>query len=617
LAIELSSQLINEATNFTPVLITEKIKLLPTSPGVYQFISEEGNVIYVGKAKNLRSRVNSYFSKDGGHSGRTRVMVRKITDLKFIVVGNELDALLLENNLIKQLQPRYNVMLKDDKTYPWLCIKKEPFPRVFSTRTKIEDGSEYYGPYASVKTMHTLLRLIRRLYKIRTCKYDLSAGNIEKGKFKVCLEYHIGNCLGPCEGLQSREEYDAQMDEIRTIIKGNISAVQKELKLRMNEFAERMEFEKAQYIKDKLETLQYYRSKSSIVNPAIGNVDVLAVASDLQAGYVNYMKVVDGAIVQSHTMHFRKKLEESDQELLLIALAELKGNGAELAKELLLPLDLEVELPDHKMTVPKRGDKLSLVELSARNAKYIMLDKQKQSRFTDPEQHTQRILEQIKKDLRLRELPLHIEGFDNSNLMGTNAVSACVVFRDGKPSKKDYRHFNVKTVTGPDDFASMREVVYRRYKRLKEEGASLPQLIVIDGGKGQLSAALESLEALDLRGKIAIIGIAKRLEEIYYPGDTAPLYIDKRSDTLKVLQHIRNESHRFGITHHRNKRSKATIKTALTDIPGIGPEMAARLLGEFKSVAGIRKAPFGEIEKAVGSSRAKAVRDWVEKLEQS
>lgn len=593
--------------------VTEKIKLLPTSPGVYQFKNEGGTIIYVGKAKNLRSRVNSYFSKDGGHSGRTRVMVRKITDLAFIVVGNELDALLLENNLIKQLQPRYNVMLKDDKTYPWLCIKNEPFPQVFSTRTKINDGSEYYGPYASVKTMHTLLRLIRRLYKIRTCRYDLSAANIEKGKFKVCLEYHIGNCLGPCEGLQSRAEYDAQIDEIRTIIKGNISTVLQVLKLRMNEFAERMEFEKAQYIKEKLEILQNYRSKSSIVNPAIGNVDVLAVASDLQAGYVNYMKVVDGAIVQSHTMHFRKKLEESDQELLLSALAELKSSGAELAKELLLPLDLEVEISDHKMTVPKRGDKLSLVELSARNAKYIMLDKQKQSRFTDPEQHTQRILEQIKKDLRLQDLPVHIEGFDNSNLMGTNAVSACVVFKDAKPSKKDYRHFNIKTVEGPDDFASMREVVYRRYKRLKEEGESLPQLIVIDGGKGQLSAALESLDTLGLRGKIAIIGIAKRLEEIYYPGDTAPLYIDKKSDTLKVLQHIRNESHRFGITHHRNKRSKDTIKTELTEIPGIGPQMAAKLLSEFKSVSGIRKAPFGEIEKAIGTNRAKAIKKWFEK----
>ncbi len=595
---------------FAEVDINEKIKLLPTRPGVYQFKSEEGAVIYVGKAKNLRSRVNSYFNKDGGHSGRTRVMVRRIVDVDFIVVANELDALLLENNLIKKLQPRYNVLLKDDKTYPWLCIKNEPFPQVFSTRTKIDDGSEYYGPYASVKTMHTLLRLIRRLYKIRTCKYDLSKANIEKGKFKVCLEYHIGNCLGPCEGLQSREEYDVQVDDIRAIIKGNISSVLSVLRERIDQFAERLEFEKAQYVKEKLEILQNYRSKSTIVNPAVGNVDVLALVSDLHAGYVNYMKVVDGAIVQSHTMHFRKKLEESDAELLLSAIAELKGNGAELAKEILLPLELDVELPGHKLTAPKRGDKLSLVEFSARNAKYIMLDKQKQSRFTDPEQHTQRILEQIKKDLRLTELPVHIEGFDNSNLQGTNAVSACVVFKDGKPSKKDYRHFNIKTVDGPDDFASMREVVHRRYKRLVDEGESLPQLIVIDGGKGQLSAALESLDLLGLRGKIPIIGIAKRLEEIYYPGDSAPLYIDKKSDTLKVLQHIRNESHRFGITHHRNKRSKATIKTELTDIPGIGPEMAAKLLSHFKSIAGIKRASIEELSNAIGGMRAKAVVAW-------
>lgn len=564
----------------------------------------------MGKAKNLRNRVSAYFSKDGGHSGRTRVMVRKIVDFSFIVVANELDALLLENNLIKELQPRYNVLLKDDKTYPWLCIKNETFPRVFSTRTKIPDGSEYFGPYASVKTMNTLLRLIRRLYKIRTCKYDLSPSNIEKGKFKVCLEYHIGNCLGPCEGLQSREEYDAQMDDIRDIIKGNISSVVKVLKERMEGFAERMEFEKAQYIKEKLETLQNYRSKSTIVNPAVGNVDVLAVASDLHAGYVNYMKVVDGAVIQSHTMNFRKKLEETDETLLIAALAEVKGGGADLARDVLVPLELDVQLEGHRLSVPQRGDKRKLLELSERNAKYFMLDKQKQTRFTDPDRHTRRVLEQMQRDLRLSELPQHIEGFDNSNLQGTNAVSACVVFKDGKPSKKDYRHYNVKTVEGPDDFASMREVVYRRYKRLLEEGEPLPQLIVIDGGKGQLSASLESLDELGLRGKVAIIGIAKRLEEIYYPGDTAPLYIDKKSETLKVLQHIRNESHRFGITHHRNKRSKATIKTELTDIPGIGQEMAHKLLGTFRSVNGVKKAAFSEIEKVVGTSRAKAVVAW-------
>ena len=583
---------------------------MPSSPGVYQFKNEGGDVIYVGKAKSLRSRVGSYFSKDGGHSGRTRVMVRKIADVDFIVVANELDALLLENNLIKKLQPRYNVMLKDDKTYPWLCIKNEPFPRVFSTRTKIKDGSEYYGPYASVKTMNTLLRLIRRLYKIRTCKYDLSKSNIEKGKFKVCLEYHISNCLGPCEGLQSREDYDAQVDDIRAIIKGNISGVLRVLSERMEQHAEKMEFEKAQFIKEKLEILQNYRSKSTIVNPAMGNVDVLAVASDLHTGMVNYLKVVDGAIIQSHSMHFRKKLDEQDDELLMRALAEMKSEQRELAKEILLPHQVSVDLEGHKLTVPQRGDKLKLVELCARNARYSLLDLQKQSRFVDPEQHSQRILEQMKKDLRLVELPQHIEGFDNSNLQGSNAVSACVVFRDAKPSKKEYRHFNIKTVEGPDDFASMREVLYRRYKRLMEEDSALPQLIVIDGGKGQLSAALESLDRLGIRHKVAVIGIAKRLEEIYYPGDTAPLYIDKKSETLKVLQHIRNESHRFGVSHHRNKRSKAGIKTELTDIPGIGSETAAKLLSRFKSIAGIKRAAPSDIEAEVGAYRARALREW-------
>lgn len=590
--------------------LSEKIKLLPAKPGVYRFKNEEGTVIYVGKAKSLRSRVSSYFNKDAGHSGRTRVMVRKIADFSFIVVANELDALLLENNLIKKLQPRYNVLLKDDKTYPWLCIKKERFPRVFSTRTKIDDGSEYYGPYASVKTMNTLLRLIRRLYKIRTCKYDLSASNIERGKFKVCLEYHIGNCLGPCEGKQLSEDYDAQIDDIREIIKGNISSVLTVLKERMSQFAERMEFEKAQYIKDKLDTLQSYRSKSTVVNPAVGNVDVLAVASDLHAGYVNYMKVVDGAVIQSHTMHFKKKLEESDGDLISLALAEVKAGSGALAREILLSADLEIELSDHKITVPKRGDKFALVQLSARNAKYFMMDKHRQSRFTDPEKHTRRILEQMKKDLRLKELPVHIEGFDNSNLGGTNAVSACVVFKNAKPEKKEYRHFNIKTVEGPDDFASMYEVVTRRYKRLKENGDDLPQLIVIDGGKGQLSASVSALDELGLRGQIPIIGIAKRLEEIYYPGDSAPLYIDKKSDTLKVLQHIRNESHRFGITHHRNKRSKDTIKTELTEIPGVGPGSAAKLLTAFKSVNGLKRADFAQIEAVVGTNRAKAIATW-------
>jgi excinuclease ABC subunit C len=593
--------------------LSEKIKLLPKKPGVYQFKDSEGTIIYVGKAKSLRNRVNSYFLKNGGHTGRTRVMVKRIADLEFIVVQNELDALLLENNLIKKYQPRYNVLLKDDKTYPWICIKNEPYPRIFPTRTKIEDGSSYFGPYASVRMMKTLLNLIRQLYKIRTCNYDMKAENIQKGKFKVCLEYHIGNCLGPCEGHQSREAYESQIEDIREIIKGNISSVIRILKERMATYADALEFENAQAIKEKIDMLQNYRSKSAIVNPNIGDIDVFTVTSDLNSGYVNYMKVIDGAVVQSHTMTFKKRLEESDLELLESGIAEIRQQFGALAKELLVPSAPEIELPGHKFTVPQRGDKHTLLELSMRNAKYYMLDKQRQTKFSDPEKHTNRILDQMMKDLRLKSPPRHIEGFDNSNLQGTNPVSACVVFRDAKPSKKDYRHFNIKTVVGPDDFASMAEVVYRRYKRMLDEKESLPDLIVIDGGKGQLSSALESLEKLGLRGKIPIIGIAKRLEEIYYPGDSAPLYIDKKSETLKVLQHIRNESHRFGITHHRNKRSKATFKTELTEIPGIGASTATLLLQKFQSVARLKKATAEEIESAIGKSRAKAIADWFAK----
>lgn len=593
--------------------LSEKIKLLPKKPGVYQFKDSEGTIIYVGKAKSLRNRVNSYFLKNGGHTGRTRVMVKRITDFEFIVVQNELDALLLENNLIKKYQPRYNVLLKDDKTYPWICIKNEPYPRIFPTRTKIEDGSLYFGPYASVRMMKTLLNLIRQLYKIRTCNYDMKAENIQKGKFKVCLEYHIGNCLGPCEGHQSRDAYESQIEDIREIIKGNISSVIRILKERMAKYADALEFENAQTIKEKIDLLQNYRSKSAIVNPNIGDIDVFTVTSDLNSGYVNYMKVIDGAVVQSHTMTFKKRLEESDLELLESGIAEIRQQFGALAKEILVPSAPEIELQGHKFTVPQRGDKHTLLELSMRNAKYYMLDKQRQTKFADPEKHTNRILDQMMKDLRLKNPPRHIEGFDNSNLQGTNPVSACVVFRDAKPSKKDYRHFNIKTVVGPDDFASMAEVVYRRYKRMLDEKESLPDLIVIDGGKGQLSSALESLEKLGLRGKIPIIGIAKRLEEIYYPGDSAPLYIDKKSETLKVLQHIRNESHRFGITHHRNKRSKATFKTELTEIPGIGASTATLLLQKFQSVARLKKATAEEIETAIGKSRAKAIADWFAK----
>jgi excinuclease ABC subunit C len=596
------------------MLFSEKIKLLPTKPGVYQFKDKTGKVIYIGKAKNLKNRVNSYFLKNGGHTGKTRVMRKHITDVSFIIVESELDALLLENNLIKEYQPRYNVMLKDDKTYPWLCIKNERFPRIFPTRTKINDGSLYFGPYASVKMMKTLLNVIRKTYSIRTCKYDLSASNIEKGKFKVCLEYHIGNCLGPCEGLQSHEDYENQIEEIVEIIKGNTRGVIKLLEGRMNKYSEKLEFESAQKLKEKVEILKNYSAKSAVVNSKMSNIDVFGIASDLNNAFVNYLKVVNGSVIKSHTFTFKKRLEENDAEIIEMGIAEVQSLFGELEKEILVPVDIETDFEGHEVHVPKRGDKKTLLDLSNRNAKYFMLDKQRQIKFSDPEKHTDRIMEQLKQDLRLKEQPRHMECFDNSNLQGTNAVAACVVFRDGKPSKKEYRHFNIKTVTGPDDFASMKEVVFRRYRRLLDEGESLPQLVVIDGGKGQLSSALEALEELSIRGKIAIVGIAKRLEEIYFPGDSLPLYIDKKSESLKILQHIRNEAHRFGITHHRSKRSKNSLGTELTTIPGIGKASAEQLLRKFHSVARIKKAPLDEIESVVGRSRALAVAEWFKKF---
>lgn len=582
---------------------------MPTGPGVYQFRDSEGKIIYVGKAKNLKSRVSSYFANTAGHSGKTRIMVRKIRDLSFIVVETELDALLLENNLIKKYRPRYNILLKDDKTYPWICIKNERFPRVFATRKKINDGSQYFGPYASVKMMNTLLNLIRRLYQIRTCNYDLSEENIRKGKFKVCLEYHIGNCRGPCEGKVTHEEYMTQIDDIARIVKGDISSVISHLEHRMHGLAEDLQFELAQELKEKIDTLKDYRGRSAVVNPTIGNVDVFSVASDLHTGFVNYMKVVDGAVIQSHTMTYKLGIEATDAELLTQGIAEIK-NTRDLARDLLVPVEPEIDLPDHHAVIPQRGDKKTLLELSARNAKYFMLDRQRQSKFADPKKHTDRLMDRMKMDLSLKVEPRHIECFDNSNLQGTNAVAACVVFRDGKPQKKEYRHFNIKTVEGPDDYASMREVVYRRYKRLIDEGESLPQLIVIDGGKGQLSAALESLDKLGIRGQLAIVGIAKRLEEIYYPGDSLPLYIDKKSETLKVLQHIRDEAHRFGIAHHRNMRSKAAVHTELTSIPGIGEATARKLLHVFRSTAGVKRADMDALGEAIGKSKAKMVRTW-------
>lgn len=589
--------------------ISLTLKSLPDKPGVYQFYDKEGKLLYVGKAKSLKKRVSSYFNKEI-KGGRTNMLVRKTAEIRHIVVGSEFDALLLENNLIKEHQPRYNVMLKDDKTYPWICIKNEPFPRIFSTRTVIHDGSQYFGPYASVRTMHTLLDLIRQIYQLRTCSLNLTEKNIREGKFSVCLEYHLGNCLGPCEGKQSREDYESNFKVIKEMIRGNFSDVMRVLKERMTGFAKAYEFEKAQALKEKIDLLERYQAKSTIVNPKLGELDVFFLLDGEETAYVNFLKVAHGAIIQAHTIELKKKLEETPQELLAIAIFDLRQRIRSEAKEILVPVELDIEIPGVVITIPKIGDKKHLLDLSEKNARAYRIEKEKQLELVDPERRSNRILATMMKDLRMKELPAHIECFDNSNIQGDFPVSAMVCFKNARPDKKEYRHFNIRTVEGPNDFASMEEVIYRRYKRLMEEGKPLPQLIVVDGGKGQLSAALKSLEKLDLRGKITIIGIAKKLEEIYYPGDSLPMYIDKKSETLKVIQRMRDEAHRFGITHHRKKREKGTIKTGLVDIPGIGKQTSEKLLTHFKSVKNIKSATLEELEAAIGRAKAKVVQEF-------
>ena len=588
-----------------------QLKTLPESFGVYQYLDKDQNIIYVGKAKNLKKRVNSYFTKSHTN-GKTRVLVKKIHRIKHIVVNAETDALLLENNLIKKYQPKYNVQLKDDKSYPWICIKKERFPRVFMTRRLIKDGSEYFGPYTSVKTVKTLLDLFKELYHLRTCKYDLSADNIQNKKFKVCLEYHLKNCKGPCEGLQSQEEYDDDIKAIRNIIKGNFKESIESFEKMMYEFASNMQFEEAQRIKEKLNILANYQSKSTVVNPTINNVDVFSIVDDESFAYANFLKIANGAIIQSHTTEIKKKLDEDRKELLELFIVEIRQRFQSNSKEIYVPFKVDLG-NDIKVTVPKLGDKKRIVELSERNAKYYRQEQFKQIKIVDPDRHVKRIMAQMKKDLRLTEDPIHIECFDNSNIQGSNPVAACVVFKNGKPSKKEYRHYNIKTVEGPNDFASMEEVVFRRYKRLLSEGESLPQLIVIDGGKGQLSSAVKSLDLLGLRGKIAIIGIAKRLEEIYYPGDSIPLYLDKKSESLKVIQYLRNEAHRFGITFHRNKRSKSAIQSELEQIPDIGKQTITTLLRAFKSAKRVKEASLDQLEGAIGKSRANKVYNYYHK----
>jgi excinuclease ABC subunit C len=595
----------------SPQDIALSLKIIPESPGIYQYYDGQEKLLYVGKAKNLKKRVSSYFNKTHD-SHRIGVMVRKIKRIETIVTETEFDALLLENNLIKTHQPRYNINLKDDKTYPWICIKNERFPRIFPTRKKIKDGSEYFGPYASVKVMRTVLDLIKQLYPIRTCKLNLQEKSIEEGKFKVCLEYHIGNCLGPCEGHQTEEEYNHSIEEARQLIRGQLNAVKRKLQSIMMEQAANLEFEQAQKTKEKLEMIEKYQAKSSVSIPNLRDAEVYSALIDATHGYVNYLKIVDGLVIQSHSMEFKRKLDETEHQLLELAIPEIRRLYDSDISEVYLSHEVEMEIPDVRFHVPQRGDKRALVELSLKNAKYHRLERLKSMQTIDPERHTKRLLHQMKEDLRLPEEPVHAECFDNSNFHGTNAVSACVVFKNAKPSKKDYRHFTIKTVTGPDDFASMAEVVYRRYKRLIEEKQSLPQLIVIDGGKGQLNAALGALEKLDLRGKITIIGIAKRLEEIYYPGDSIPMYLDKKSETLKVIQHMRDEAHRFSITHHRNKRSKNTFKSTLEGIPGIGPESVKMLLRKFGSVKAVRSASNDEITQLMGPSKAKKIIDFLQ-----
>ncbi len=587
------------------------VQSLPENPGVYQFFNTQEQIIYVGKAKNLKRRVSSYFQKQHQDNGKLRVMVGKIYDIRYIIVDTESDALLLENNLIKSYQPRYNVLLKDDKSFPWICIKYERFPRVFSTRNIVKDGSLYFGPYTSVVMVRTLLDLVRQLFPLRNCNLNLTEENINGGKFKTCLEFHMGNCKAPCIGNQAEQEYDESINQIKNILKGNIVQVVGYLKNVMKDYAEVFKFEEAEIVRRKIEILEKFQSKSTIVNPSIDNVEVFSISEEKDVAAVNFMKVMNGAIIQSHTVELVKRLDENTEELLELAMIDIRERFKGDSKEILVPFECFFNFPGVTITVPKIGDKKKLLDLSLRNTKYFLLERQQRMERLNPGNKISRILERIKCDLHLMELPTHIECFDNSNIQGTNPVAACVVFKNGSPAKSEYRHFNIKTVLGPNDFASMEEIVFRRYKRLLEEGSGLPQLIVIDGGKGQLHAAVNSLKNLELNGKIAIIGIAKRLEEIYFPGDTVPIYLNKNSETLKVIQHLRNEAHRFGITFHRDKRSASMIGSELDNISGIGPKTVELLYNKYGSLSAIKNVPFEEIEKVLGKKKALLLKDFL------
>lgn len=583
-----------------------QLKTLPSEPGVYRYYDKNNQLLYVGKAINLKKRVLSYFNKNQ-NSYKTKIMVAKIHHLETTVVPSEYDALLLENNLIKEHQPFYNIMMKDDKSFPWICIKNEAFPRIFLTRKKIKDGSEYFGPYAKIKPAKVLLETIKNLYKIRSCSLDLSDEKIERNKYKICLEYHIKNCDGPCEQLESKAQYNKKIDAIRAMIKGDFGLAKEYLMEEMMTYAQNLEFEKAQMVKEKLESLDDYQSKYTVVNASIDAVDVFGMTSDEAAGYVNYFKIRNGNIIQSYTTELKKKLEESDEQILERSIIEIRQKFNSDSSEILIPFHLGIEIPDVKLIVPKIGDKKRLVELSEKNAKEYRVEKLKQVQIVDPERHTNRIMAEMQKLLRMPVEPRYIEGFDNSNIQGTHPVSACVVFKNGKPSKADYRIFHPKTVEGPNDFATMEEVIYRRYKRLLEDDAEFPQLILIDGGKGQLSSAIKSLKRLGLYGKITIIGIAKRLEEIFFPEDPIPLYLDKKSETLKILQRVRDEAHRFGVKHHRTRRKNSTLGTELHHIPGIGEKTSEALLKQLKSVKRVKESSKEILEEIVGKKKAEII----------
>ena len=591
------------------------LKALPEKAGVYQFFEENGSILYVGKAKVLKNRVTSYFNKIKHDSIKTKLMVKKIRDIKYSVVETESDALLLEDSLIKKFKPRYNILLKDDKSYASIVIKNEPFPRVLSTRQILNDGSTYFGPYTSGKSLYSILDLIKELYPLRTCTLNLSKANIQAKKFKVCLEYHLGNCLGPCIGKQREEDYQQGIQHIKRIIKGEYLEAVKTLKKEMLQLASEQKFEQAQQLKERIQTLENFQAKSTIVNTDIDNVEVFSIASDAQSTYANYMHIMRGRIVHVYTAEVVRQLDETDEEALAFVIRSFRERMNSQAKSAIIPFEINEKIPGLELHVPQRGDKKKLVDLSLKNANHFLLEARKRAAFLDPERNTQRILETMKKDLRLQELPVHMECFDNSNIQGTNPVSACVVFKNAKPSKSDYRIFNIQTVVGPDDFASMREAIYRRYSRLIQEEQPLPQLLIIDGGKGQLSSAMESLDLLGLRGKIAVIGIAKRLEEIFFPGDSIPIYLDKRSESLKIIQHLRNEAHRYGLSKHRQRRSKGAIHSELENIAGVGKKTIEKLLQHFSSVSRIKLATQKEIEQVVGEKIAEKIKNYFTKAQ--